>query len=600
MKIKRPAHFRPVALVALGVFLGRGAQADTVLDFDSFPPDGGVNVNVQQTFGDYAGASSDGVTVVGFGTPNIGLSWQSAGGAWQYYIDSVWAAVQLDNSAPGNTHAVLFAPNSAAARVVVKSFNFHPYYDSSERFTYLVSVAAGTNVISGPTRITFLSDAMKNHPVSLNCTGALGQTLKLQLDRVASTLGSGEVEGDPYDIAVDDIAFAQLPETVLPTGPEVVSVTPADGQTGVPAVYYPYLAGITNGGSALVTDSIVLKLDGQAVAPPATISSANGLTNVSYPGTALLASGAHVYTLTYADNLGSNFTNEVDFTVSYTTLPTAYASPPGSGTARGFTYRTVAAPQDLTGTLPSTIARAQAQLDGTLIDPGTGSPYPNLATPGPNPDGSFNIDTVLNFDDDGTGAGNFPEDQPFPGLDAGPYNWFSTEAWLYLDLPPGYYRFGVNSDDGFEVSAAPPEGVAGPHLVLGSFDNGRGADDTLFDVLVQTAGLYSFQAIYFESTGSASCEFFSADPTTGQKTLINDALVSKAVKSYRALKQRITRIVRNDPDVAIDWAYGVPPFQVQFKRNITDAWGDLGAPTTQRTATVPIQPGAGFIQVVGQ
>jgi hypothetical protein len=313
-----------------------------------------------------------------------------------------------------------------------------------------------------------------------------------------------------------------------------------------------------------------------------------------------LASGAHVYTLTYADNLGSSYTNEVDFTVSYTTLPAAYANPPGSGTTRGFTYRTVAAPQDLTSTLPSTIARAQAQLAGTLIDPGTGSPYPNIATPGPNPDGSFNIDTVLNFDDDGTSAGNFLEDQPFPGLDAGPYNWFSTEALLYLDLPPGYYRFGVNSDDGFEVNAAPPEGVAGPHLVLGSFDNGRGADDTLFDVLVQTAGLYSFQAIYFESTGSASCEFFAADPATGQKTLINDALVSNAVKSYRALKQRITRIVRNGPDVVIDWAYGVPPFQVQFKSHLTDAWGNLGASTTQRTATVPIQPGAGFIQVVGQ
>jgi hypothetical protein len=64
---------------------------------------------------------------------------------------------------------------------------------------------------------------------------------------------------------------------------------------------------------------------------------------------------------------------------------------------------------------------------------------------------------------------------------------------------------------------------------------------------------------------------------------------------------RITSVVRSGTDVSIDWVGGTPPFQVQFKDNLnTVQWTDSGAPTTARTANVPIQPGAGFIRVVGQ
>ena len=594
------------------MFLGRAAQADTILDFNTVPADQPVNAapGILQSFGDNAAASSDGVTVAGFGTPNIGLTWGVVGGGsetrWDYYDDTatynVWGGIgQIQDSSVGNAHTLTFTPNSTSAAVVVKSFNFFPYYNSTERFTYDVSVLDGATVVSGPIHLTFLSDATRNHPVSINYTGAVGHTLELRIARVADTLGAGEVEGGGWNIAVDDITFAQLPETALPAGPQVVSVTPADHQTGVPAVYYPYLASITNGTTALVAGSIQLKLDGSLVSRPPTISSADGLTNVNYLGTSLLTNGSHTYKLIYDDNAGSSYANEVQFTVNYATLPAAYAMPPGSGVTRGFTYRTVAAPQDTTNTLAGTIARAKAQLNGTLINPDTSLPYTNSATPGPNADGSYNIDTVLNFNDNGTSAGNFPDDQLFPGLDAGPYNWFSTEAMLYLDLPAGYYRFGVNSDDGFEVSATPPQGVSGSPIVLGLWDNSRGAADTLFDVLVQTSGIYPFRVVYFESDGWASCEFFSVtNLATGDKVLVNDLADANAIKSYCVLKPLITSIVRSGTDVVIEWAYGTPPFQVQFKSNITDAWSNLGSSTPNRTAKVPIQPGAGFIRVFGQ
>src|SRR6266850_8594339 len=209
MKIRK--HLRPAGLVALGVFLGRGAHADTTLDFNSdaslCAPPQIENPNAPPgitDFGNFAAASSGGVTVSGgFGTPNIGLVWggiPSPGTRWEYYNDggAVWAGVQLQGSDVGSTEKLTFAPNSASARAVVKSFNFHGYYNDNERFTYNVSVTSGTNVLFGPITVTYLSDSTKNHPVNINYTGAPGQTLKLRLARVASTLGAGEVEGDQY------------------------------------------------------------------------------------------------------------------------------------------------------------------------------------------------------------------------------------------------------------------------------------------------------------------------------------------------------------------------------------------------------------------
>src|SRR6266571_2995528 len=275
MKIKRIAKFHPAALAAIGVFLGHGASADTILDFDSLPNGVKNNDIVAASFGDGVTVSSAGITVTnGFGTPNINLTWQgTGGGSWQWYVNSVWAAVQLDYSAISNRHELVFTPNNLAAAVVIKSFNFHPYYVSTERFTYDVSVLDGTTVLSSQTNLTFLSDGDKDHPVSINYTGNTNQTLTLRITRVASTLdsGAGEVEGDPYDIAVDDITFAQLPATALSAGPQVLSVTPANGQTGAAPDYF-YSATILNGDTAVNTNSTSLKLslNGTSVSPTIT------------------------------------------------------------------------------------------------------------------------------------------------------------------------------------------------------------------------------------------------------------------------------------------------------------------------------------------
>jgi len=261
----------------------------------------------------------------------------------------------------------------------------------------------------------------------------------------------------------------------------------------------------------------------------------------------------------------------------------------------------VSASTQVSTNVPCTIARAEAQLNGTLINTDTSLPYTNDASLGPNADGSYNVTTVLNFNDNGTGAGNFPDDVEFPGLDAPPYDWFSTEALLNLDLAAGFYRLGVNSDDGFEFSAVPPQGVSGSPIVLGVFDNGRGAADTLFDFAVQSSGVYSFRLIYFECTVGASCELFSVtNLTTGAKVLINDPAFANSIKSFLVIPPRITSIVKSGSNVNIQWAYGNPPFQVQFKNDLSSpTWNNSGGTTSSRTASVPISGGAGFIRIVG-
>jgi len=680
VKIKKLRGLRTAALIAFGVFLGRGAQADTVLltvpntTPTASDPDGAQNNKslINQGFGSYAAASSDAITVNGFGTPNIGLYWNQQQGPigmsqpgypptqidgpallgdtqWHYYntAGSVWLGVaQIRDSDIGCLFELTFIPNSASARVVVESFNFFPYYNSAETYAYNWSLVAPGPV--GPTGLTngsisFTADASTNHPVNIDYTGAPGQTLELILVRTGGmddpTKGSST-----YNIAVTDIAFAQTPATTLPPGPQLVvpptpstavvtpsvPVTPTDHANGVAganaavaAVYYPYLANITNGATTLAPGSIKLLLDGSPVSPPPSISSVAGLTNVSYPGTNLLSSGTHFYALTYKDNLGAAYTNVVDFTSTYTTLPPAYSLPSDSGVVPGFTWLSVSASSQISfpTTLDSSIARAKAQLNGTLINTNTGMPYTNDAVLGPNADGSYNIATVLNFTDDGSDEGDMwglqapaePEVQ-FPGLPFWPYFWFSGEALLYLDLPAGYHRFGVNSDDGFQVNALPPQGVSGSPIPLGQWDNSRGADNTLFDFLAPKSGIYSFQLIYFQSTSTSECEFFSVtnltttvfSPATnivaqGGAILINDTNYPNAVISYLVLAPRIISIVKSGPNAVINWAYGTAPFQVQFTTNLTTAvWSNFGSSTTNRTATVPIQPGARFFRVFGQ
>jgi hypothetical protein len=325
--------------------------------------------------------------------------------------------------------------------------------------------------------------------------------------------------------------LVKLDVTVTDTRPSLDSVTPTG--SGIAGIA-PVKITLQDGSISVVPGSVVLTFDGNPVTP--TVAKVGPVTTIDYAPGLLPANSAHTYTLVYTDNgtPALSHTNSFNFTVvNYATLPQTFAYPSGSGSTPGLTYRTV---QALGAGLENTLARAYAHLSGTLIDTATGLPYPNSATPGPNPDGSYNVDGPINFDQAGLTAGTIPGDLPFPGLEPGDQDNFSTEALLNLELPAGYYRFGVNSDDGFAFSfGRDPVDVTTPSIVVGSFDGGRAAADTLFDFNVPTAGVYSARLVFEEGTGGASEELFVVNLATGVRTLINDLTVPGSLRSYRTI-----------------------------------------------------------------
>ncbi len=193
----------------------------------------------------------------------------------------------------------------------------------------------------------------------------------------------------------------------------------------------------------------------------------------------------------------------------------------------------------------NTIAGAERQLAGEFED-ADGNPYLNEA-------GSLNatawepglavIETVINLEQDALDAGNFTFDtgneDDFVPLIPG---WNDSldgivgEFTTYLDLPAGFHTLGVNSDDGFEVVAGDPDTPDTRPIPLGEFDGGRGSADTLFNVAVQTPGVYWFRLLWFEAGGGANVEFFSVHE--GEKILINDPNHPDAFKAYRAASGR--------------------------------------------------------------
>ena len=300
-------NLRPAAIAAVGVFLARGASADTILTFATRPAGQANNAMILDGFGSNATNSSAGVQVIGTGTPGIALTWQSDSGRWDYYIDSVWSAGQLDGSNVGVSHEVVFTPTPTVP-VIIKSFNFHPYYNNANDYAYDWSVRdTGGNTLTNAS-ITFPCDATKNHAVNINYTGGPGQALTLHIERT----GGSE---DSQNIAVDDITFAQAAE-LLP--PVVISSSPADGQTSA-APEIAFRAVLKDGDLLVASNSVQLSFNGNDVSVSTSVAKTNDQTTVAYQAPGLLPSGStNRFTLRFRDNAPSpkNYTNQMQFVVA--------------------------------------------------------------------------------------------------------------------------------------------------------------------------------------------------------------------------------------------------------------------------------------------
>jgi hypothetical protein len=288
---------------------------------------------------------------------------------------------------------------------------------------------------------------------------------------------------------------------------------------------------------------VKVALNGAVLVP--VVLEESDLNTILYGRSGYLPSGStNSITVRYQDNKVPPvvINAQYDFVVEkYSIIPASFnlGTNVVDTTKTGFKVRTVQARSD--APLPATLARAEQQLNGTLIDFATNLPFPNEAIPGPNSDKSFDQPKVINYEAELASAGSFPEDDAavpgIPGTGDHTDN-FSAEILAFLELSPGYYQFGVNSDDGFKVTVGEKDARDALAMTLGKSEGIHVGGDTPFWFLVQSNGVYSFRVVWFQGSGSASLEFFSVS-SDGTKTLINDRTNAPSVFAFRELKTTV-------------------------------------------------------------
>lgn len=292
-------------------------------------------------------------------------------------------------------------------------------------------------------------------------------------------------------------------------------------------------------------DTIVAKLNGTTVTPTATRTGAQTVLSFNVPGAFFTVGSTQEVSLTFTDSAGAPVTANRSFVVqNYTLLGSGWKTTNFAANSSGFNVRTTQISGGRYPGDPNSIASGETQLAGGIIDPATGAPYDNIAdlsTADPNT-GLF-VAPVINWDQEGldvdatTQPDNFNTAEPasnpipnttIPGIPAGLQDNIAAEITTCLELKRGTYVFGVNSDDGFLATLG--HSPLGP--VLGSYSGGRGASDTLFTIAVEEDGVYPIRLSWWEGGGGANIEFFSVNPITGEKTLVNDRTQASAVKAY--------------------------------------------------------------------
>ena len=268
----------------------------------------------------------------------------------------------------------------------------------------------------------------------------------------------------------------------------------------------------------LVEGSIVLKFDGAQVTPVIEVD--DDITTLTYQPVGLAWGSTHTVEITYAtqDDPGSLRAGSYSYGLysGVSILPTAWARPVGTGTDGGFDVRFVQSSAAAIGS----IAAAEELLKSA---------------------GSFTASdepVTINYGIyQGDASGLFADDRGLVDndlVDGGIADYVAMEATVYLGLTAGAHTLGVNSDDGFRVTAG--ANPADNTLEFDRYDGGRGdssvAPQNLFDFIVETPGLYPFRIVWFQGTGDASVELYSYDRNTEHATLVNDSDAAGAIKAF--------------------------------------------------------------------
>lgn len=313
------------------------------------------------------------------------------------------------------------------------------------------------------------------------------------------------------------------------------------------------ISAIDSGSAVAVTTGLTLTLNGNAVTP--TSATKDGITTtVVYNNLAapLPVGSTNTVVLAIRDTLGRTVTETRTFvTAPYVTFPAAYAVD-GVNTAQGgFNVRVH---QTSTRSLPTTVARAEQQLNGLH--------GANIADLTAATGGVFAETTVINYsqiaadgsaEQNGAFSGNTTlpaerqiADNLIPGTPSAieptnPDNTYYTdniaaEITTYLHFAtPGVYVLTFNSDDGFRTTLDRNFSEVLTSIIVSQADVGKGASDINSTVYVPTAGYYPVRTVWFEGGGGASLEWSAQRiaPDTTARYLINDPS-APAIKAYRS------------------------------------------------------------------
>lgn len=439
---------------------------------------------------------------------------------------------------------------------------------------------------TAPTRRTVVTDGKDPSPRPINWSQYFTVTANqvLYVEALANEWGGGDnlavafrYDGDPdfaddgipiegkYTSTIDraDIAKAAAVAVVAsPVGFDIVIVN-----------------GVGATGTKINAGSVKVELNGAAVAT--TVNSTATGAKINYANPSIFAPNSkHKVKLTATDTGGSALTLEQEIAIQNYGLLSKDIKIPDAAVDKskvGFRWRVF----QNNDHRENSNAKTERALAGQLVD-GSGAPYPNHADPSAqgNAAGSgkklgnadnalieFDIPTVVNWDQGGGSNGAFTPDEQMPGIPGieGGTDGIAGEVFAYVELPKGLIRMGVNSDDGFKTTAGLNPADSASAILLGEFNGGRGASDTIFTFVAEEAGIYALRTIWEEGGGGANIEWFTFK-ADGTKVLLND-VANGGLKAYRiATVQTPAALVSRSPTPGA--------YEVARKPRIAAAWND--------------------------
>ncbi|MCL4179941.1 MAG: hypothetical protein KJ072_19620, partial [Verrucomicrobia bacterium] len=342
-----------------------------------------------------------------------------------------------------------------------------------------------------------------------------------------------------------------------------------------------------NGDSILDPASVKLWIDEVEVTLVASEKKIDA-TDFSYTPTQPMATGAHTYTIEAADTDGNVVTDSSDFSLTYGDITPSMKAVSFDNTKPGFMFKI----WQNESYLSNSLASAELALAGQL--PGSPNNLAYADEMGPALASGvvvgkllqYEIPTVINLsqvaNDGTTWFGYFTPDDQMPGIPGNSpppdgTDGISAEIITFVELPAGWIKLGVRSDDSYKAQAGyiktPTDGV-----LLGQVDGNTA--DAVLTLYVQEPGVYPIRVVYQEAGGDAHLELFSFKADGLTRVLLNDT-ANGGLRTYRAgvipdkpaLPPEITGIsVNANGSITITWTGGGT---LQAAPALTGPWDNI-------------------------